>query len=306
MEKPVTVDGPSTRKMLALGEQSVAKNLKVGVGLMVRHCRGRQALEERIRGGEIGDLITLRAYRMAEGGVGTGRKPDGISELLYQVQKFHSFLWASGGIFSDNYIHQIDECCWMKGAWPVQAHATGGRHFRNGAVDQNFDNYSVEYTFPDGTKFFYYGRHIAGCHNEFASYALGTKGSAVISTSGHTPGKVRTFRGHNMTKENQLWAFPQPERSPYDWEWQDLIAAIREDKPYNEVKRGAEASLVTSMGRMAAHTGQIITWDDIFKCEHEFAPTVDHLTMHSAAPLALEKNGAYPVPQPGAAPDREF
>ena len=34
MEKPTTVDGPTTRKMLALADESVKKNLKVGVGLM--------------------------------------------------------------------------------------------------------------------------------------------------------------------------------------------------------------------------------------------------------------------------------
>jgi len=33
MEKPVTVDGPSTRRLLKLAEESVKKNLKVGVGL---------------------------------------------------------------------------------------------------------------------------------------------------------------------------------------------------------------------------------------------------------------------------------
>ena len=65
MEKPVTVDGPTTRKMLALAEQSVKKNLKVAVGLMIRHCRGRQQLVERIRSNEIGEILTLRAYRMS-------------------------------------------------------------------------------------------------------------------------------------------------------------------------------------------------------------------------------------------------
>ena len=44
MEKPVTVDGPTTRRMLELAEKSVRKNLKVGVGLMVRHCRGATSL----------------------------------------------------------------------------------------------------------------------------------------------------------------------------------------------------------------------------------------------------------------------
>ena len=90
MEKPVTVDGPSTRRMLALAQKSVAKNLKVGVGLMCRHCRARGELYDRIRGGEIGDLITLRAYRVAgpTGSAASGPKPQGISELLYQIKRF--------------------------------------------------------------------------------------------------------------------------------------------------------------------------------------------------------------------------
>lgn len=306
MEKPVTVDGPTTRRMLKLAEDSVKKNLKVGVGLMVRHCKGRQELYRRIREGQIGELITLRAYRMGGAAANVGRKPDNLSELLHQVQKFHSFLWASGGVYSDFYIHQIDECCWMKDAWPVKAHATGGRHYRGNSLDQNFDNYSVEYTFPDGTKLFYIGRNETGCHDEFASYGHGTKGSAIITTASHTPGKVRIFKGHNITREDLVWAFPQPEPSPYQLEWDDLIHAIREDKPYNEVQRGAIASLVTSMGRMAAHTGQIITYEDALNCEHEFAPNADKLTADSSAPLEAGSDGKYPVPMPGITKNREY
>jgi predicted dehydrogenase len=306
MEKPITVDGPSTRKFLKLAEESVKKNLKVGVGLMVRHCRGRQQLLERIKSGEIGEILTLRAYRMGGRAAAVGRNCEDMSELLYQIKRFHSFLWASGGMYSDYYIHQIDECSWMKGSWPIKAHATGGRHYRGDAVDQNFDNYSVEYTYPDGSMLFYYGRNINGCRGGFFSYAHGTKGSAVISTSGHTPGKVRTYKGHKMEKSDLLWQFPQPEPNPYQLEWDDLIEAIREDKPYNEAKRGAEASLVSSMGRMAAHTGQIVTYDEILNCEHEFAPDVDMLTMDSAAPLLAGPDGKYPVPQPGILKQREY
>ena len=306
MEKPVTVDGPTTRKMLALAEESEKKNLKVGVGLMVRHCKARQALHQKIDSGELGDLILLRAYRMAGQAAHAGPKPDDLSEVLYQIRRFHSFLWASGGIFSDFNIHQIDECCWMKNAWPVKAHATGGRHYRGDSLDQNFDNYSVEYTYPDGTKLFFIGRAETGCHDEFASYAHGTKGSAVISTAAHTPGKCRTFKGHNVTRADMLWAFPQPEQSPYQLEWDDLIQAIREDKPYNEVKRGATASLVTSMGRMAAHTGQVITYEDMLNCEHEFAPDVDKFANNCAAPLQLGADGKYPVPEPGIKKQREY
>src|SRR6267154_1623180 len=65
MEKPIAVDGPSARRMLKLGEDSEKAKLKVGVGLMCRHCEVRRELFDRIKAGEIGDLVLLRAYRMA-------------------------------------------------------------------------------------------------------------------------------------------------------------------------------------------------------------------------------------------------
>lgn len=308
MEKPITVDGPTTRRMLALGEQATKKNLKVGVGLMCRHCDARKELHDRIKNGEIGDLLLMRAYRITgpTGSAFCGPKPDGISELMYQIKNFHGFLWASGGGFSDFLIHNIDECCWMKDAWPVEAKGFGGRHFRGDNVDQNFDSYTVEYTFADGTKLMLEGRGMPGCHNEFASYAHGSKGSAVISTSGHSPAKCRTFKGQNMDKDNQLWAWNAPEPSPYQLEWNHLVAAIHADKPYNEVKRGAEASLITSMGRMACHTGQVVTYDQALNHEHEFAPDADKLTLESSAPLQSLADGKYPVPQPGILGKREY
>jgi predicted dehydrogenase len=308
MEKPITVDGPSTRRMLALGEQAAQKNLKVGVGLMVRHCKARQALLQRIQDGQLGELIALRAYRMHGPVVGYyGPKKDDISDLLFQIRQFHGFLWASGGTFSDFYIHQIDECCWMKGTWPVSAEAIGGRHYRGDCIDQNFDTYDVEYTFPDGTKLFLAGRSINGCNERTASYAHGTKGSAIVSFHSHRPGKCRIFKGQDIKKnEDMVWAFPQPEPNPYQNEWDDLIEAIRQDKPYNEVKRGAEASLVTCMGRFAAHTGQIVTFDDMLNHEHEFAPELDKLTMASPAPLLAGADGKYPIPQPGIVKTREY
>jgi predicted dehydrogenase len=309
MEKPVTVDGPTTRRMLELGEEASKKGLKVGVGLMCRHCEAREELHKRINDGQIGDVLMLRAYRQT-GPVGwalTEPKPDDVTELLWQIKRFHGFLWASGGCFSDFLIHNIDECCWMKDAWPVKAQGAGARCYRGNYIDQNFDNYSVEYTFDDGTKMFLEGRNIPGCHQEFASYVHGSKGSAVISSNSHTPAKCRIYKGQKFTKKDVVWAFPQPEQNPYQLEWDHLINAIRKDKLHNEVKRGAEASLVTSMGRMASHTGQVITFDDMLNCKHEFAPDVDKLAYDVPAPLQVDTSiGHYPWPQPGLLRDREY
>ena len=99
---------------------------------------------------------------------------------------------------------------------------------------------------------------------------------------------------------------PPDEGNPYQNEWNDLVDAIRNDKPYNEVKRGVEASLVTSLGRMAAHTGQEITFEEMLNSEHEFAPGVDKLTMDSPAPLQAGPDGKYPIPQPGIVTTREY
>ncbi len=308
MEKPITVDGPSTRRMLALGEESERRGLKVGVGLMCRHCDARRELFNRIKDGQIGDVVLARAYRMTGpvASFASERRPEGISELMYQIRRFHSFIWASGGAFSDFLIHNIDEGCWMKDAWPVSAKASGGRHFRGNFIDQNFDTYSVEYTFADGTKMYLEGRNIPTCHQEFATYVHGTRGSAIVSTSGHTPARPRIFRGHNFTNADIVWRFPGQEPDPYQLEWNRLIEAIRRDQRHNEVRRGAEASLTTFLGRLAAHTGQTFTREQALEHDHELAPGVAQLTLDGPAPLREGPDGKYPVPQPGVNARREY
>lgn len=311
MEKPICTDGPTARRLLALNEEAKKKNLKVGVGLMCRHCRVRGELFERIQGGEIGDLFMLRAYRMQGiiGSVFTPRRDPKAhpNELLWQIKNFHSFLWASGGGFSDFNIHNIDEACWMKNDWPVEVQASGGRTDRGDNVDQNFDHYSCEYTFKDGAKLFLEGRTALNVHTQFATQVHGTKGCAIVSTAGHFPSKAMSFSGQDFTKrENLLWRGKQPEPNPYDLEWEDLVKAISDDKEYNEVERGIKSSVTTAMGRWAAHTGQRITYEDYINSPFEFSPGVENLTMDGPPPIIADKDGNYPFPKAGQFKDREY
>ncbi len=314
MEKPLTADGPTSRRMIKTAADASAKNLKVGVGLMSRHSRALQELAKRIQDGEIGDIITMRGYRMHGPIVGFyGVKPAGMNEVEYQLRKFHAFLWASGGICSDFLIHIIDHLCWMKNAWPTKAFAIGGRQIRvtaEGApcVDQNFDNYAVEYSFDDGAKFIMDGRSMSGCQEAYASYVQGTKGIAIASKSGDCGLPSSTYKGQVPSKANQIWQskVKPGETSPYVNEWVDLIEAIRTDKPYNEAKRGVEASLVTSMGRFSAHTGREVTFDEMLNSPIEYAPNLDKLTFDGPAPVMPDADGKYPVPQPGIVKDREY
>jgi predicted dehydrogenase len=312
MEKPVTVDGPTSKRMLQQAEVANAKNLKVGVGLMSRHARNLQELHERIQNGELGEIVLMRGYRM-HGPVGFfASQPKGadISDLDYQIRRFHSFLWASGGAFSDFYIHIVDHLCWMKNAWPVKAQGLGGRHYSqspNGVpfVDQNFDSYSVEYTFPDGGKMYFDGRCMTGTAGMYSSYVHGSKGLGIASRANDCGGPSAIYKGQNAEAGKLVWE-SSDSSNPYQNEWDALVSAIRNDKPFNELKRGVEGSLVTSMGRMAAHTGQEITFDEMLNCEHEFAPGLDTLTQGSSAPLQPNGDGRYPTPQPGLKAKREY
>jgi predicted dehydrogenase len=312
MEKPVCVDAPSAQKMLDLNKKAEEKNLKVAVGLMCRHCVIRKELFDRIKDGMMGDINLLRAYRCKgrEATCFTEPRPESEkSELLYQIKNFHSFLWLSGGSFSDFLIHNIDECCWMKDGWPVAAKGYGGRHYRGNFIDQNFDVYDVEYTFADGAKLMLKGRTMPGCSQEFASLAQGTKGSAVISYSSHSPAKSRIFKTQNITMRPSadiIWKGQDNEPDPYQVEWDDFMAAIRADKPYNEVERGVMASAVTAMGRYACHTGQDVTLEKFMQHDEEFAPSVDKLTLDGPSPLKADSDGKYAVPEPGRKKNKEY
>lgn len=312
MEKPLTADGPSSRRMLKLADDAAAKNLKVGVGLMCRHTRQMQELADRLHNGEIGEIVFMRGYRVGEpiAACFVPPKPADKTEVEYQIRNFHSFIWASGGCYSDFNIHIIDHLCWMKNAWPVKAQALGGRHYRENNVDQNFDNYSVEYTFGDGSKFLLEGRCMYGCNSIYSSYAHGANGMAIVSPSGDYGNNIpsRVYSSQNPSKEHLMWTShtKDDEKNPYQNEWNELINAIRDNVPYSEVKRGVEASVVTSMGRFAAHTGQEVTLDQMMADTTEYAPNIATMTLHGPAPVMSDANGKYPVPQPGIITKTEY
>jgi hypothetical protein len=54
------------------------------------------------------------------------------------------------------------------------------------------------------------------------------------------------------------------------------------------------------LGRMAAESGKMVTWDEALASNLELAPGLDQLTMDSAAPVLPDAQGRYPVAMPGS------
>ncbi|MEA1950214.1 MAG: gfo/Idh/MocA family oxidoreductase, partial [Planctomycetota bacterium] len=140
------------------------------------------------------------------------------------------------------------------------------------------------------------------------SAAHGTKGSAVLSKAGDCGQPSATYKGQLPDKANLIWRSKKTpgQGNPYQNEWNDLVDAIRDDKPFNEARRGVETSLVSSMGRMAAHCGRSVTFDEMLNSDHEYAPNLDKLTFDGPAPLMPDADGKYPIPKPGIITKREF
>jgi len=294
-EKSFATDSPAVRRWLKTAEVSEKKNLKVGVGFMWRHSEARKETIRRIHEGAIGDVHTLRIYRV-HGPVHCPPRPKDANELTFQLQHPNSFNWVSSGFFIDWHCHNIDVACWTKGAWPVSAQGMGGRCYEK--AGNQFDHYTVEYTFADGTKLFAFSRHMSGCWNTYSDYAHGSKGSAVIMAALGQP-KPKIYKSHNMVPENLVWQYGRNDPNPYHTEWQILLDAIRQNKPHNEARRAGEAEVAALMGRMATHTGQYLTWDQTLNCKFQFVKDIDKMTFDTPAPITDAPDGIYQAPQPG-------
>ena len=297
MEKSFASDPVGARKVIEAGEAAEKKNLKIAAGLMCRHSVNRQELIKRIRDGELGEIQLIRAYRM-HGAIAMGPKPPDEKELFFQIRNFVYFYWVSGGLWAEMDIHQIDEICWLKDMWPVTAHGIGGRIANSSDHSQNLDSYSVEWTFPDGTKAYDVVRYISGCHNEFDTFVHGTKCAAQFSGEVHA-GTVHTYKDQRCAPDNIAWQAPKEQYSPWQAEWNALLDAIRQDKPHNEAKRAAMTNIADMMGRAAVNSGQIITWDQVMNSNFQWCPYINTMTPDSPPPVQADAGGYYPVPVPG-------
>ncbi|HOW66491.1 MAG TPA: Gfo/Idh/MocA family oxidoreductase [Candidatus Paceibacterota bacterium] len=297
MEKSFATDPPAVRRVIQAGAAAEKKNLKIAAGLQCRHSRNRHQLIERIRNGELGDLQLIRAYRMQPCGW-LPQRPPAEKELFWQIRHFTDFFWVSGGLFAEMNIHQIDEICWLKDAYPVSAHGVCGRAANNTDCGQGLDSFTVEWTFADGAKALDVVRWLPNCHEEFATYVHGTKCAAQFSGNVHE-GTVHTYKNQRCDRDNIAWQAEKETVSPWQAEWDNLLQAIRQNQPHNEAKRAALSNLADIIGRAAMHSGKVITWDEAMASNFSFCPNIDTLTEDSPPPVQADAAGHYPVPIPG-------
>jgi len=263
-EKPVAVDAPGVRSVLATCKEAETKGLSIVSGLCLRYGYGFQALVKRIHDGAIGRVHTLQAndYR------GTiwlrERQPD-WTDMHWQMRNWYYFTWLSGDFNVEQHVHFLDVCAWvMNNRYPVRAVGMGGRQQRTGAEYGNiFDHHSVVYEYEDGAKLFSNTRQMRGCKNDMSAQVVGSKGRA----------SFRERRdGLTIAADGGDWVYRGEENNIYQTEHDEMFAAIRAGKPINNGRYMAHSTLLAIMGRMATYTGREITWEAALNSEEDLTP----------------------------------
>lgn len=289
MEKPLASDAPGVRQILKTGELAEQKNLKVQVGLQNRYDPGFIGMVERIKDGAIGNIVSATDYYMV-GPVKLVKREEGQTEMEYQMRNWRHFNWLWAGSPAGLQIHNTDIVNWVKGSYPVRAHALGGRSAFSGPDHGDiFDHFFIEYEYADGTKLNSQIRTVLGTFNKGGAYFQGTNGTANVRDGIKDPTGKTIWRHRGGDSEN-----------PYQLEHDQFFAAIRQNTPMNDTEWGAMSTMTTILGRMAAHSGQLVEWDDALNSELSILPA--SFSWDSHPPVMPDKDGNYPVPVPGKSP----
>ena len=264
-EKPVATDAAGVRVALAAAEEAKKKNLALGSGFCWRANLAERALFERVHAGDIGDL------RVFYGTYYTGpvkpmppanTRPAGMSDLEWQLRNWYNFVWLSGDGLVEQAVHAVDWMCWaFKDVPPLKAVAVGGRQIpaHGGNI---YDHFEVNYEYADGARGFLGCRQIAGCANDNTATMYGTKGTA----------RELGFAGMPFIKGEKNWRYSGPRPNMYQVEHDDLFASIRKGEPINDGVKLAHSSMTAIMGRMAAYTGEEVTWEAALNSNESLVP----------------------------------
>jgi len=287
MEKPVAVDAPGVRSVLASAEEAKKKSLAIGVGLQRRHQAKYLETIKRLQDGAIGDIQYTRVYWNGAGVWVKQREPN-ETEMHYQMRNWYYFNWLCGDHITEQHIHNLDVGNWLKNAYPVRANGMGGRQVRTGKeFGEIFDHHCVEFEYSDGSRMFSQCRHIPGCWDAVSEYAVGTKGSSDISGGNITGG----------VKSDDKWHFRGASPDPYQVEHDDLFASIRAGNPINEAEYGAKSSMTSILGRMATYSGKVVEWEAAINSSISLAPK--QYSFDAEAPTKPDEKGFYPIAVPG-------
>ena len=281
-EKPVAVDAPGVRSVLASTELADKKGLNIVSGLCWRYHPGVQETMQRVLDGAIGDICSMQeTYITGLVGRKVKRTPE-MSEMEFQMRSWYFFNWLSGDHNVEQHIHSLDKASWaMHDEPPIRAWGLGGKQLPK--LGNIYDHLAVTYEYSGGVKLHAYCRQQGGCFNDTSDQYIGTKGTVNVLK-------------HKIEGANP-WRYKGPGGNMYDLEHQALFDAIRSGNRINNGVYMARSTMLAILGRMVCYTGKAITWDEALNSNETLAP--ETYAWDAQPPVVPAEDGTYPVALPG-------
>ena len=262
-EKPMGTDTAGVHAAREAAKLAAEKKLGFLSGFCWRYNLSHRAFYKRIHEGAIGNVRHVHATYLT-GPVKpmppASMRPAGMSDVEWQISNWYNFVWLSGDGLVEQACHSIDKILWaMKDVPPLRCVATGGRVMPNNEGNI-FDHIDVFYEWADGTRATMAQRQIPTNYNDNSDYLTGAKGEGMIKG------------GAPEIHSDMPWKYSGPEKNMYQVEHDELFASIRKGTPLNDSERMARSTLCGLMGRMAAYTGEEVTWEHMLKSQERLVP----------------------------------
>ncbi len=276
-EKPMAVDAAGVRHGYETIKMSEGKPFSIVAGFCWRYDLGRVALYKKIREeGMIGDITSIYATYLSghsKPHLDPSLRTDGMSDIEWQIRNWYNYTWLGGGGLVEQAIHSVDKIGWAMGDKdPIRVRATGGLAAPQVGKGNIFDHYHIAYEYPNNVWCHLSSRKTAGCKNENADYIRGTKGSAIIGVGGDP------FIQDNDGKI--IWKYRKPRSgvtNMYQIEHNDLFNSIRSGEFINDGPRMTHSTMMGIAGRMSAHTGKEMTWEQAMNAGEDLFPAEENL-----------------------------
>ncbi len=291
MEKPVAVDIPGIRKVLAAAEEAKKKKLNVVVGLQRRYQTNYREAIKRIQDGAIGDVYAGQVY-WNSGGVWVRPRQAAQTEMEYQMRNWYYFNWLCGDHIVEQHVHNIDVANWVKGKYPVSIQGTGSRAHRTGKeYGEIYDNFAVELTYDDGTVVYSQCRHFEGISNRVDETFQASKGRVYLSAGNQAV--LWDAKGNEIYRHDH-----KGNPNAYQQEHKELFEAIAKNEyKFDNTEYGAYSTLTGIIGRLACYTGKVIKWDKALTSEIDLSPAV--YAWDAKPKIVPNAQGEYAVAIPG-------
>jgi myo-inositol 2-dehydrogenase/D-chiro-inositol 1-dehydrogenase len=280
-EKPIAVDAPGVRRVLAASEAARAKKLTVVSGFCWRYANAEKAAFAKLHEGVIGPVLSVHSTYHTSTLPKRPRKPE-WSDMEFQLRNWWHFTWVSGDHIVEQAIHSLDRMSWaMNDEEPLRCVALGGRAAREGPEHGHaYDHFTVIYEYANGRRAFHTTRQIDNCPSDNSDYIQGTLGRATINGFANR----QEFTAHDGTP---LWSYDGPRGDMYQNEHDALFKSIRANAAHNDGHDMCRSTMLAIMGRMAAYTGATVSWKQAWDSQEDLTPSALAFGPLPTPPIAI-------------------